>query len=53
MLFCLYRRLLPVPNVVDCLRILHTFCIATTKSYTVPLEPHSVYCLNIYKTMLF
>ena len=34
------------------LRILHTFCVATTKTYTVPLDPHIVYCFNIYNTFV-
>ena len=48
LLFCLYFCLPPVPHVVDCLRILHKFCVATTKTYTVPLDPHIVYVFNNY-----
>ena len=52
LLFCLSCRLPLFPHVVDCLRILRTFCIATKKPFTVPLDPHIVYCLNIYKTFV-
>ena len=52
LIFCLSFRILPDHHVVDFLRILHTFCVATTKAYTVPLYPHIVYCLNIYNTFV-
>ena len=34
------------------LRILHKFCVATTKSYTVFLDPYIVFCLNVYNTLV-
>ena len=50
LLFYLSRHILPEPHVVDFLRILHTFCVAKTKTYTVPLDPHIIYGFNNYKT---
>ena len=32
------------------LHLLHTFCVATTKSYTVPLVPHIVFVYKNYNT---
>ena len=52
MLFCLLRRIQPDPHVVDFLRILHTFCVATTKTYNVTLDPHIVYVFNNYNTFV-
>ena len=46
-------RLPPVPHVVDCLHILRTFCVATIKTYTVPLDPHILYCLNNHNTFVY
>ena len=36
------------PHIVYFLRLLHTFCVARTKTYTVPLDPHIVYIFNNY-----
>ena len=50
LLFCLSRRVPLEPRVVGFLRLLHTFCVATTKSYTVLLVPHIVFVFNNYNT---
>ena len=52
LLFILSCSLLLNSHIVDCLRILHTFYVSTTKTYTVPLDLHIVYCFNIYKTFV-
>ena len=50
LLFCLSRRVPLEPHVVVFSRLLHTFCVATTKTYTVPLDPHMVFVFNNYNT---
>ena len=52
LLFCLSCCLLPVPHVIDFLHILHKFYVASTEAYTVPLDPHILYCLNTYNAFV-